>query len=54
MGPARRRFAARFVFTTVAALAENVTTPVRSRAEVARWAAACADMILAYLRGTDD
>jgi AcrR family transcriptional regulator len=45
----RRLFYARFMFTTISALAEEVTGSVQSRPEVRRWARHCADMILSFL-----
>jgi len=46
---AKRRFLADFVFTTIASLAEEVTSSAPSKAEVERWAATCSDMIISFL-----
>ncbi len=51
LSSSRRRHLAEFVFTTIGALAEEITTRPQSEAQVRRWAADCADMILAFLAG---
>ena len=47
--PARRAFAAEFVFTTMGAIAERVTARKRTAAEIERWAGACADLLDDFL-----
>lgn len=47
--PRRRRFLARFIFTTISSLAEDVTNEAHSPAEIDRWASSCGDMVLAFL-----
>ena len=46
----QRQFLARFVFTTISSLAEQVTSSTDSEAEVKQWAASCAGMILSFIR----
>lgn len=47
--PSAQAFAAEWVFTTMSALGERVTSTRRSRAEIDRWANATADALVAFL-----
>lgn len=48
--PRRRRFAAELYLTTMTSLGERISETARTPAEVDAWAAAVADMFLAYLK----
>ena len=49
----RRTFAAELYLATLSAMGKHVSETVHTRAEVERWAAATADMFLAYLRDAE-
>ncbi|MFO0549780.1 MAG: TetR family transcriptional regulator [Polyangiaceae bacterium] len=49
VAPATRAFAIEFIALSMSSLAERITASPRSRAEVDRWAKACADAHVAYL-----
>jgi AcrR family transcriptional regulator len=51
MRPQRRAFAAELYIATMSSMGKHVSETARTRAEVDLWAAAIADMFLAYLRG---